>query len=333
MPPTRWTISPRPFQRLSGFTLVELLVVIAIIGILVALLLPAVQAAREAARRTQCQNNLKNISLAIHNFHDTKGHLPYSVNPFDQTPQRYASYTGKGWIVDILPQLEEQPLYDLMAPGYANPGDASNDYSEGGDTGGMRRAEIRDAIATRVQALECPSDEAAALASTEMWYWIDVPAAVTSYKGVLGDHVIWPSSTVHRDGALPDCHHNQRGCNGVFWRFAFVKPISFRKITDGLSNTLFVGEDVASQDYHAAAYFADGDWASCNVPLNFFLVNLPEEEIKNQWYNTRGFKSLHPGGAYFALGDGSVRFLNDGIDHDTYRALSTRSGEEVVSIE
>lgn len=329
----------KPAKRSSGparadraaFTLVELLVVIAIIGILVGLLLPAVQAAREAARRTQCQNNLKNLVLAVHNFHDIRKHLPYSINPFDQTPKRYATYTGKGWIVDLLPQLEQPALYDLMRPGFENPGDASNDFSQDGDTGGMRRASIRPAIATRLPVLECPSDPSTALRTTEMWYFEGIETAITSYKGVLGDHIVWPSNTIHRQGTLPDCHNNPRGCNGVFWRFAFVKPISFRKVTDGLSNTLFIGEDVASQDFHAAAYFADGDWASCNVPLNFFLPQLPEEEIKQQWFNTRGFKSLHPGGAHFALGDASVTFLNDSIDHETYRALSTRNGGEVVS--
>lgn len=317
----------------AGFTLVELLVVIAIIGVLVALLLPAVQAAREAARRSQCTNNLKNVGLAIQNFHGATNHLPYSVNPFDQTAQRYASYTGKGWIVDILPYLEQASLYEQMRPGFANPGDASNDFSQDGDTGGMRRAEIRPAIATQLSVLQCPSDDSVPQTSTETWYFSGIPTGVTSYKGVLGDHVVWPSSTIHRDGTLPDCHNNARGCNGVFWRFAFLNPISFRQVTDGLSNTLFVGEDVASQDYHAAAYFADGDWASCNVPLNFFLPALPEDEIKMQWFNTRGFKSLHPGGVNFAVGDGSVSFLVEGIDHQAYRALSTRDGGETVGVQ
>lgn len=313
-----------------AFTLVELLVVIAIIGVLVSLLLPAVQAAREAARRGQCSNNLKNIALAIQGFHESKGHLPYSVNPFDQTPTRYASYTGKGWIVDILPFVEQQSLYEQLRPGFDNPGDASNDFTENGDTGGMRRLEIRDAIATQLQLLACPSDDSVDTLNNEMWYFQGIRAGVTSYKGVLGDHVVWPGSTIHREGSLPDCHHNPRGCNGVFWRFAFVEPIEFRQVTDGLSNTLFVGEDVVSQDYHAAAYFADGDWASCNVPLNFFLPNLTDEEIKLQWFNTRGFKSLHPGGAQFAKGDGSVIFLQETIDHNTYRSLSTRAGEELT---
>ena len=323
-------------KRAYGFTLVELLVVIAIIGVLVALLLPAVQSAREAARRVKCSNNLKNIALAIQEYHDANGHLPYSVNPYDQTSTRYASYTGKGWIVDILPYLEQPALHEALRPGFANPGDDTNDFSQGADTGGMRRAEIREFVAARLPVLECPSDDSVNTATSDMWYFEGIQVAVTSYKGVLGDHIVYistPAETLHREGTLPDCHKNERGCNGVFWRFAFLDPIEFRHITDGLSNTFFVGEDVASQDYHAAAYYADGDWASCNAPLNFFLTNLSVDEIKDQWVNTRGFKSLHPGGAFFAMGDGSVSFVNEDIDHETYRALSTRAGRGNSEVE
>ena len=115
----------RVLERPRGFTLVELLVVIAIIGVLVALLLPAIQAAREAARRTQCANNLKNIALACINVHDTKEHLPYSVSMWDEDRDRSGvwigptggkmhpnnggpGYNGKGWTVDILPAMEEE---------------------------------------------------------------------------------------------------------------------------------------------------------------------------------------------------------------------------------
>jgi prepilin-type processing-associated H-X9-DG protein len=90
---------------------------------------------------------------------------------------------------------------------------------------------------------------------------------------------------------------------------------------------------VVSQDYHAAALFADGDWASCNAPLNFFVVGRTDEELQNDyWYDTRGFRSLHPGGAQFVMGDGSVQIIQEGVEHSVYRALATRNGEETVSL-
>ncbi|MDC0935990.1 DUF1559 domain-containing protein [Pirellulales bacterium] len=325
----------RPNARKRGFTLVELLVVIAIIGVLVALLLPAVQAAREAARRAQCTSNIKNVVLAMHNFHDSKKHIPYGVTQFRGNAPNYdGSITGKGWIIDILPHLEAQSLYDQLKPGFNDTGDDSNDWDKGK---GMQRNEIESLMATRQSILECPSEDAAGSVSTEMWWWIGKPVAVTTYKGVLGDNVVWPQGengfrNLHRStGTVPDCHNNLRGCNGVIWRMSFADPLNFRRISDGLSNTLFVGESLPSQDFHSAAYFADGDWASCNIPLNFTLVGLSVTELKQQWFHTRGFASRHPGGVNFARGDGSVTFLSDDIDHNqTLRPLCTRDGGEIA---
>jgi prepilin-type processing-associated H-X9-DG protein len=94
-----------------------------------------------------------------------------------------------------------------------------------------------------------------------------------------------------------------------------------------------VGESVVSQDFHSAAYFADGSWGSCGIPLNFLLFGVTDTEIKNRWNEVRGFKSLHPGGAHFVMVDGSVHFANEGIDHNVYRGLATRAGGETGSVE
>ncbi len=339
--------------RARGFTLVELLVVIAIIGVLVALLLPAVQSAREAARRIQCANSVKNIALAIHNYHDSNKHLPISINygryggeyfltdsgRESSSPSRFASernLNGKGWIVDILPYLEQQPLYDAMKPGFENQSGTINNFFAGPTNGrGMGNLDIRDFVAQQLPVLTCPSDPSA-VPNTDQWQWTNILVAVTNYKGVAGDTAVgasfgWTGPWVGPEwGTSPDCFESL-GCNGLLWRMNYYDPIPFRRISDGLSNTLMVGEAVVEQDFHSAAYFSDGDWGSCNMQLNYFQVGEPDEIKNTFWADVRGFRSYHPGGVHFAFADASVQFLNEGIDHLAYRALSTKDGGEIVN--
>jgi prepilin-type N-terminal cleavage/methylation domain-containing protein/prepilin-type processing-associated H-X9-DG protein len=332
-----------------GFTLVELLVVIAIIGVLVALLLPAVQSARESARRMSCANNMKNMGLGILNYTDANGHLPYSVSQWEEEsvdgqwvgpplgkmhPKNGGpGYSGRGWIVAILPQMENSAAHDRITAALKdNLGLQDGKFSARAARGtGMGVIEIRDVVGAQLPWFTCPSDDSAA-PSDQQFHWPGVTVATTSYKGVLGDNVVWPQSTSHLAGSLPDCHNNVSGCNGLLWRTAYYEPIELADVTDGQSNTLMTGESVVRMDFHSAALFADGDWASCNVPLNFFLPTDDPTAAINQWYEVRGFRSVHPGGAQFALADGSVHFLSESIDHRAYRALATRNGEEAVAI-
>jgi prepilin-type N-terminal cleavage/methylation domain-containing protein len=336
----------------AAFTLVELLVVIAIIGILVALLLPAVQAAREAARRMSCSNNIKNIGLACISYHDTKKHLPTSVGQWAEEVDRNhvwigppggslsvanggTGWSGKGWIVDILPYIEEQVGYDLIIDGIKNstPGFGARP-TRGSGVGAMSS---RPYVEQQPKFLTCPSDPSA-LPSDKQWWWDGVMTATTNYKGCLGDSVQTSGSADDSPfpdlGSKPDCH-NTADCNGVIWRNSYFHPIPFKKITDGNSKTFMVGEAVVSQDYHSAAFFADGDWATCGNPLNFFIFPDTDTVIKSapQWMQARGFKSLHPGGAHFVMADGSVHFVNEGVDHNIYRGLATRNGNETVNVE
>lgn len=326
-----------------------------------ALLLPAVQAAREAARRMSCANNIKNVALAIHSFHDTKKHLPFDINwntvygreeyrlPGDVTeaasPSKYVTgrnTNGKGWTVDILPQLEQQAMYDGMKLGFDDPGGKDMRFVATATNGrGMGRPEIRQYMDDQLPVLTCPSDPSAVPNRDNYWWENAGLTAVTSYKGVAGDTAVGEvnpeissSALWSREpwGSVPDCFETL-GCNGLFWKMGYYDPINFKKISDGLSNTLMIGEAVAEQDLHAMAYFSDGDWASCNMQLNFFLTPDDPALIKSQWYDVRGFRSLHPGVVQFAMADASVKVLNEDIDHTLYRALSTKDGGEAVNLD
>ncbi|HMP07121.1 MAG TPA: DUF1559 domain-containing protein, partial [Lacipirellulaceae bacterium] len=171
----------------------------------------------------------------------------------------------------------------------------------------------------------------------DLFWFIGIPTAPTSYKGVAGDTVVCDTGCPTRWntdwGSTPDCH-DKTGCNGVIWRTTWFERVQLKSITDGTSNTLAVGEGVVDLDLHSVALFSDGDWASTNAQLNFS----PDAEaasdpawVSNQWYDLRGFRSRHPGGVQFAMADGSVRFFNEGIEHLVYRAFSTRSGGETVT--
>ena len=333
----------------AGFTLVELLVVIAIIGILVALLLPAIQAAREAARRMSCSNSLHNIGLAVLNFSDAQKHVPYSHDMWPEEADGSGAwvgppngslfsgnggpgFSGRGWMVQILPQMEEQPKYDAIMAGLKTKTGKNNWLDPPFATlgNGMGTIEIRPIMQTQIPWLSCPSDPTA-MPSDKQFHWKPNLVATSCYKGVIGDDIVWPQQTTFKDGSgPPDCHNNVSGCNGLFWRTSYFKPLKLKDIIDGQSKTFMVGECVVGQDFHSAALFADGDWASTNVPLNFFIPNGTEDDIIAQWYQVRSFRSNHPGGAQFVMADGSVHFIDDGIDGAAYRALATRNGGEIT---
>lgn len=348
-------------RRRGGFTLVELLVVIAIIGVLVALLLPAVQAAREAARRMSCGNNLKQLGLACLNHADAhSGQLPTSIykdpEDFDLNGNWIGppggkndpanggpGISGKGWIVEVLPYVEQQATFQGIKSGLQTvKGKQRFGPPRAANGTGMGAPEIRQYVSVQYPFLTCASDETAQ-PSTDQWYWETISVGVTNYKGVIGDPVMsdgnargsaapaagFPLTT----GSVPDSH-NTAETNGLFGRNTSVRPISLKSITDGQSNTFMVGETVAGQDFHGAAFFADGDFATCGVPINYFHIGLDTAAMKNapQWMQSRGFKSVHPGGVNFVMGDGSVQFVNEGIETFAYRALATRDGGETASL-
>ncbi|QDV68568.1 hypothetical protein Poly24_22780 [Rosistilla carotiformis] len=284
----------------KGFTLVELLVVIAIIGILVGLLLPAVQSAREAARRMQCSNNLKQIGLAIHNYHDTYQSMPPGhVNVGGTMANADPDYRW-GWNAQILPFIEQQAVLDAIHFGNWNIRSCADN------------ATTRAAMANPISAYRCPSDIA-----PETNNECPMASQRTATSNYIGVH----TSDYWLDQACSDSQ--QRG--GCFYGEGVVK---FRDVLDGLSNTLMVGErkwqtrDKNGQVETSGAAHAFGivrwdDWHRGYIyGIGVYRQNMDGLDFLNGSTNRtkQGFSSFHPGGAQWVLADGSVTFLANTID-------------------
>ena len=310
-------------QKSTAFTLVELLVVITIIGILIALLLPAVQAAREAARRTQCSNNLKQLALAMHGFHEARGHLPPGMN---------GCCMGT-WLVYILPYLENQNLFDQ----YKNLGGT---FATGPE---FKRTPNDKITGTRLAAATCPSDTASGypfLAYEMIKHNYAVNFGNTGLENTnLGEN--YSFSKVLNQGQ-PD--------EVVFHGAPFNSrtTCSFDFITDGLSNTLLLAEVVqteGSKDVRGIIWWGDGAGFSTYLAPNSSQPDLlysidvcdpvgnnpPCGQISSAMPAMFASRSRHSGGVGAALCDGSVRFVANSIDINTWRALSTTRGNEIIS--
>ena len=321
------------YRKWRAFTLVELLVVIAIIGILIALLLPAVQAAREAARRSQCTNNVKQLVLAIHNYHDIFKTFP---GCFAATGGYSPNNTGHSWLQAVLPFIEQQPLYDQIVfglpVGSGNPGDATYTVN----TGVSR---------TVVAAYLCPSDsnQGGIMGGRAN---VNDTRAITNYKACSGSNWGWGDAVCrHRyikGGHWPNTYHGLDRANGVIMRNASsIKEgwIRMAEIEDGTTSTFAVGEAVPKWCNHTWWYWFNGSTANCGVPLNY-VSNYIRDPANNSslelrltdWGNNYSFMSRHPGGGNFGICDGSVTFVSDTIDITLYRMLANRGDGVPVQV-
>jgi prepilin-type N-terminal cleavage/methylation domain-containing protein len=313
----------------TAFTLVELLVVIAIIGVLVALLLPAVQAAREAARRTQCSNNLKQLGLALHNFHDTYNKLPVGTHDDDNR-----SFCWRTW---ILPYVEQTSLYNQMTQNglWVPPqmGGADNgvnvDSVPSSEVAGV--SVLSNLAKTKLSFFMCPSDVLPEK-DNDGYY-------KANYCGNMGPVVGNITSCASAKGSIQDGVLLMANDNTLTWTTSLAAMI------DGTSNTIMAGEVSVTENVKAAST-GDGRypiWAggnnngSCNglvgagatvrfVDVNYFINRKVGAESNSS------FGSKHPGGAQFVLGDASVRLLTENIDTLVYRAAGTRNGGEALML-
>jgi prepilin-type N-terminal cleavage/methylation domain-containing protein len=354
--------------RVRGFTLVELLVVIAIIGALVALLLPAVQAAREAARRSQCANNLKQLALGVHQFHDANGTVPPTVG---RTPTNSWG-TGWGFLPFMLPYLEQQGLYETIN---FNTNVACNS--------------MRTVHQAQIKAFGCPSDPKAFKLLDDRS--LGVPtcndgsgAAVTPnpsvgvstlntrmscYLGSFGDGFVFGDEVPYTWGATVRAKYGCGGCaagrfggltpiipecpspgilfgagpnhRGIWDYMNSVPTVRFAQVTDGMSNTILFGHtsSLAAGD-DMVWYSINGNVNGTSLPINFNLALSQQQksfycpgchQLGALWRG-RGFQSHHPGGSMFALCDGSVIYLGQNIDMTAYNALGSRGGAEANTV-
>jgi prepilin-type N-terminal cleavage/methylation domain-containing protein/prepilin-type processing-associated H-X9-DG protein len=331
----------QPANR-PAFTLIELLVVIAIIGILIGLLLPAVQKVRESAARAKCTNNLKQIGLALHSYHDANGKFPAGYvdgnNDPNSTPDNDVG-PGWGWAAYLLPYLELGNVYNQI------------DLKQTVGSGVNAAISKQDLV-----VFQCPSDGqqqlvpvydstfSTPITTVAHGNYVGCAGWVECFNGATGNIVAGSG-----DDGLPGVFGS--GGRGVFWRNS---KTNFAAVTDGTSNTIFVGERSSNHSPstwtgavpggRCPAWMAtvppipyvpppglpydNADFGEAYVLAHTNATHLPNADFPI--FDPDTFYSFHPSGANFLLGDGSVRFITSSVNPKTYQALGTIAGGEVL---
>jgi prepilin-type N-terminal cleavage/methylation domain-containing protein len=304
-----------------GFTLVELLVVIGILAILVSILLPAVQHAREAARRTTCRNHLRQVALAAKLHHDARRHFP--TGSFQVPGGDGPDTPAWSWLARILPYMEESALYNQ---------------------GRIGKATLRESGVTHHQLalFLCPSDEYsnrgprtdAGNLRNRSDGTKGIAVGQTNYQGVSGanwgadgsqklNHIGTDWRNAGKNGSFDGLDDG----DGIMWRSDFKKPRTMRHINDGASKTFLAGEALPEKNRFTSWPYANNGYATCAIPPN--VAPVPGRDYSpDAWPNVVSFRSHHPGGLHFARIDGSVDFVEDQIELAVYRALATIAGSD-----
>ena len=321
-------------NKRQGFTLVELLVVIAIIGILIGMLLPAVQQVREAARRIQCGNQMRQLSLAMHNYESAFGNFPPGIMTAeitgngirDQSFDKVRDEPGLNWQAIILPFVEQAPRFDRVneiTDKLTNPSAAYSDE------------DIAMTVIPNLICPSCPMDDLNPIRPDA--FGDDGDAAKSNYVGIWGTEVNGNSDYNLIAGCDPEtgpCPYDPSLYSGIL----FVNSeVTFGEIQDGTSNTFVIAErdgaPLEGEFVRAAATWCgvrNAQWGNqCLGPVNQqlnYTINSIESNARSQW---NAISSSHPGGANFGRADGSVEYVVDTIDGEVYEEYGTKAGGEV----
>ncbi|QDU64819.1 hypothetical protein Pan216_57120 [Planctomycetes bacterium Pan216] len=305
-----------------AFTLVELLVVIAIIGVLVALLLPAIQQAREAARRAQCTNHLKQLGTALHNYHDVFDVLPAAS--YCGVPGSTAIAHCHTWMESVFPYLDQTRVFERINFNVANHQDVNPDV-------------LNDLM---IATLICPSDPDGGLfpnsressytpGSGESMGASYVPSAGPIHMNTCPIAELSPNINCKSTGGAREAVEAPGMFNGGY------RSYRFKDATDGLTKTFMVGETLPIYSSFHMYFASHMHIGTTNPPPNYHKIyktcpKSRDSRVSNCYAHMGGFKSEHPGGVNMAMGDGSVRFINEAIDYRTWVFLGDREDGELL---